>query len=476
MNDGIRNAWGLLLAATLVLGGCPTEPTGDDDTDVGDDDSADDDDTDATWLAVDAGVNNSCGLRSDGVVQCWGLADTGITAPPAGGFTQVSSGLDHACAVAGDGSLQCWGCYDEPGIPACNAPTGTYTRIGTGDRHSCALAADGAIHCWGDDSAGATTPPAGTFTDVTAGDGYGCALAGDGAIHCWGDESPLEAEENPLAGNWVQLAGGQEDLCALHASGEVECWAAGYSSFLGSWPDEFFTGVAVGYWHACAVRPDATVSCWGYADLGATTPPEGDFLEVSAGAWHSCGVTVAGALECWGGDAYGEASFGQGTTVEYEVPAASGGTCTEVEPNDVPATELIPPFDVATDCDGMIGAGGLADRLEGTLSTVVPQTWEGDTDTFRVVVPEEGYVTGSLDWSSSYHDLDWYLWCYYGDDFNPYGWYYVTDSADSAGLDRPADARSVIPMPAGTECFAWIVGYDAPDETAYTLDLWMQAE
>lgn len=35
--------------------------------------------------------------------------------------------------------------------------------------------------------------------------------------------------------------------------------------------------------------------------------------------------------------------------------------------------------------------------------------------------------------------------------------------------------RTALLVAAGTECYVWIVGYDAPDVTPYTVDLWMES-
>jgi hypothetical protein len=41
---------------------------------------------------VSAGLWHTCGLRSDGTVECWGANDDGESSPPSGAFAQVSAG------------------------------------------------------------------------------------------------------------------------------------------------------------------------------------------------------------------------------------------------------------------------------------------------------------------------------------------------------------------------------------------------
>ena len=112
-------------------------------------------------------------------------------------------------------------------------------------------------------------------------------------------------------------------------------------------PDGAFTAVAAGVSHACGIRPDAGITCWGYRECGPTNlpalaptpqqpntpsavvpasgspddvsytpvttlvpcnndrgelePPDGRFTAVAAGADYSCGLEETGTIRCWGG-------------------------------------------------------------------------------------------------------------------------------------------------------------------------------
>ena len=59
--------------------------------------------------------------------------------------------------------------------------------------------------------------------------------------------------------------------------------------------------VAVGGVHTCAVKPDGTVTCWGYNGYDQqATPPAGAFKAVSATGGYTCGVRSDGFMICWG--------------------------------------------------------------------------------------------------------------------------------------------------------------------------------
>lgn len=86
------------------------------------------------------------------------------------------------------------------------------------------------------------------------------------------------------------------------------------------------TQVAVGRFHACALRRNGELLCWGgnaFGQLGDGTRVNrpapavvgglGPVARVAAGSKHTCVVTVAGAVLCWGSNADGQ--LGDGTTV-----------------------------------------------------------------------------------------------------------------------------------------------------------------
>ncbi|MDQ1295004.1 MAG: hypothetical protein QG608_2889 [Actinomycetota bacterium] len=84
--------------------------------------------------------------------------------------------------------------------------------------------------------------------------------------------------------------------------------------------------MGIGYSHACWIKLDATLWCWGYALFGRTgngeqadpnTPvlvgsQEDRWIDVGAGHHHTCGVRDNGTLWCWGSDLNGEIGDGPG--------------------------------------------------------------------------------------------------------------------------------------------------------------------
>jgi len=160
------------------------------------------------------------------------------------------------------------------------------------------------------------------------------------------------------------------------------------------------------------------------------------------------------------------------TEVPMEIPPVSGVTCADTEPNDCAIDGWGGEWGTcAQDCSPMVTGDGLADEITGSLSTIVHQTWDGDNDTHEFVIEGPGYLNGVLDWDDVTADLDWYMVCFYEDEFNEPGWYSMC--GDLVDLSKPEQGTSLVAMPSGTMCYAWIVGYEAVDGEPYTLHMWM---
>ena len=65
-------------------------------------------------------------------------------------------------------------------------------------------------------------------------------------------------------------------------------------------PTARFTAVDIGDRHACAIRIDKTVVCWGNNEHGQSDAPDGKFSAVTAGSRHTCGLRTDNTITCWG--------------------------------------------------------------------------------------------------------------------------------------------------------------------------------
>ena len=129
-----------LTVSVLASGGAAVVAPGDADSTVGGRQVALN--TNRDFVAVSAGGNFSCGLKTAGAVECWGEDDYGQLAAPSGVFSAVSAGTRHACAIGSAGAVSCWG-WDADGQGLA-----TGGRLQRGQRrrvpHLCCV---GELHC-----------------------------------------------------------------------------------------------------------------------------------------------------------------------------------------------------------------------------------------------------------------------------------------------------------------------------------------
>jgi alpha-tubulin suppressor-like RCC1 family protein len=184
----------------------------------------------------------------------------------------------------------------------------------------------------------------GTTTQISAGGYSACSITPSKRLKCWGHNgygqlglgNDLSDRLTPVLvpglRNVVQVSVGDNSTCAVLKGGQAKCW--GYNS-VGQLGDGTTTdrhrptqvlglargvkSVSVGYYHACALRTNGTVKCWGSNNNGGignrTSGNEyhrpklvygiSDATQVSAGLDYSCAM-INGRAKCWGANTYGQ--------------------------------------------------------------------------------------------------------------------------------------------------------------------------
>ncbi len=193
------------------------------------------------WASVTAGRDDTCAIRSDGTLWCWGRNETGqlgignqnnqnlprqVTTPAPGGWASVTAGGDYTCATRTGGTLWCWGFGDDG-------------QLGTGVVDAQVLPLQ------------VTTPAPGGWASVTAGGDHTCAIRTNHARRCWGLNnsgqlglgyyttgpgvgiSIPQQVTSPAAAGWATIAGGGAHTCAIRAAGTLWCWGFNTSGQLG---------------------------------------------------------------------------------------------------------------------------------------------------------------------------------------------------------------------------------------------------
>ena len=121
------------------------------------------------------------------------------------------------------------------------------------------------------------------------------------------------------------VSAGYAHACAVRLDGSLICW--GLNNYgQASPPPGTFQQVSAGANHTCALSTDGTVACWGDDTYGQSTPPAGQFSHVTAGGYHSCARDAAGAITCWGWNSFDQL-VGIPTGTFSQVAAGNLHTC-----------------------------------------------------------------------------------------------------------------------------------------------------
>ena len=310
-----------------------------------------------------------------------------VPSPPAGagtvpvGVVAVSAGYDSACALRSDETVVCWGANDRGqlgdgtttgrSMPALVSGLSGATSVSVGWDHACAVLTGGGVRCWGSNASNQVSSPTGDpqvvpwavpgLTDaitLAAGEGNTCAVRASGKVVCWGiNDHGQSGDTHPTPTDPVQVTGisgatsvsaGGSTSCAVLADRTVSCWGRGGFGQLG--PSNFGStevpvaipglddvkDVQVGAMHVCALRVAGDVWCWGhgeFAELGdgasttratpAPVPGLAQVASLSATAFTTCAAGSNGSVWCWGANDGGQA--GDGTNFFKPEPVAVAG-------------------------------------------------------------------------------------------------------------------------------------------------------
>jgi alpha-tubulin suppressor-like RCC1 family protein len=312
------------------------------------------------FVQLAAGSAHACGLRSNGVLFCWGWNAFGQVGPNAkkyqlaplallsgAGYIDVTAGSGHTCALRSDRRVECWGdnyagqlgdgtltprpysLFALESVPEVGQVwLEDVADLEAGWAHTCAIKVDGRVVCWGQGLKGqigdghnrlySTVALANGITDaaaLSAGNraDHICVLRGDGNTFCWGrndhgqiGDGTVSSKVNPpvgpkLSNGVVHLAAGENGTCAALASGELKCW--GYNQWGEVGNGTFTKNIAT----------PVTVK-----GLPTSLASSG---RVALGALHTCALKSSGLSYCWGAGTFGQ--LGDGSSTSRTAPASA---------------------------------------------------------------------------------------------------------------------------------------------------------
>ena len=250
--------------------------------------------------SVTAG-SSICAIGTDDQLRCWGGMSR-VDRPPAGRYAFVDPGPDDTCAIRSDRTLVCWGPFAE------EPPEGEFTAVAAASGERCAIRIGGSLACWRidygealpEDEMPRSALPTGTFTQLAMSDlGASCGLRTDGSVACWPlGEPPVEVAGGPF----VSLGDG----CAVDDNGALVCFA-GSDLPAAPLPEGDFASMSGSPQVGCALRATGTLACWGRQgfdratdeELPMRTPP-GTYTAVSVDESRACAIGTDGRAVCWG--------------------------------------------------------------------------------------------------------------------------------------------------------------------------------
>ena len=299
-------------------------------------------------------------------------------------YSQLSGSMSNtSCAITAAGVLKCWGqgtsgqlgngAASNSLLPVIiNAGT-AYSKIAAGNLTTCGITTAGILKCWGGDrlyniglsaSSNNTSPvtihSTESFTDVILNDSRMCALTNTtpGILKCSGQRQLGQMGDNAISqlhsftdvanlDNFVSLSlNGIYATIGLQSDGSLWSWgfSRGALDYFGDGSNQdvasspiqvsvgsTFTKISKGSRHACAIRSDQKLYCWGINasfSLGDGTSTNRllpvaidaatNYIDVSVGNRFGCGITSTNVLKCWGDNSNG--SLGDGTTTNRNAP------------------------------------------------------------------------------------------------------------------------------------------------------------
>ena len=248
-------------------------------------------------------------------------------------------------------------------VAAADPEAWNWTSITSGDVYSCATLEgdDGnAFYCVGSDprrmpfSGGDRISPD-VFTSVIAGYRHLCGIEVTSAdLRCYG-----EVFGHTYSGPWVTFSVGFTSICGIKTDGSLWCWGNNMYGQIGNGlrePDGYYPtpqrigsatwkSISLGYMHACAIKSDNTLWCWGDNQYGAIGDGAGGldattnaptkigsdaWLSVDAGEKSTCAIKTSTSLWCWGATDHGRLGIGSVSTAAERSPVLVGGSWNSV--------------------------------------------------------------------------------------------------------------------------------------------------
>jgi len=313
------------------------------------------------WVSVSAQQDNTCAIKTDGTLWCWGHNEFGqvgngdsgvgkkVSKPSQVGadsnWDTVSLGAEHVCGLKDNGTLFCWGSNAQGQIGDGNGADGvkstvpaqvdasTWVQVSSGALSTCAIKADKSLWCWGSDTNEQLGNPenadslkplrvgvANDWTWIAAGDIHTCGIRAERSgnnLYCWGSNSAGQLGLGTMLGSkptpervgtdtdWVKVMAGKEYTCGIKSTAALFCWGINFKGQIGNGDS------GSGKFQTTPAEIIAALGANQSADLAHE---------------HTCAVDSTDALLCWGKNDVGQLGTNSTSTTVVPSPAPAIGS------------------------------------------------------------------------------------------------------------------------------------------------------
>ena len=140
-----------------------------------------------------------------------------------------------------------------------------------------------------------------------------------------GDEGePPVAQQEPEPDDVVKISVGTNHACGIRLDQQLVCWGLNEKGQADP-PEGRFTEIATGRDHSCAINAAQVVECWGHNSNSAPSPPTNTFLKIDGLHDTYCGIQTNFAINCWGRQEYSETSWPTGRFVDIDIVGSHKG-------------------------------------------------------------------------------------------------------------------------------------------------------
>lgn len=170
------------------------------------------------------------------------------------------------------------------------------------------------------------------------------------------DNLPNFALQNslPSSDGFINVSVGYEHACALKNDGTVVCWGSNSNGECNVPSGYKFIQVKAGQYFTIGITEEGNLLAWGINTYGQISPlPSGKFIKIDAGAEHAVGIKIDNTVVSWGRNA-GTSNLQDPTTKMVDVAACGGNTYSLETSGSSVSVYNIQPFNIGIDINGNI--------------------------------------------------------------------------------------------------------------------------